>query len=80
MSYWKSKRLIAFHRKMAHLPYKEVPPEIIELEASIADKKREIKDLERRSAPDVELGLAASALSDFEYRFRQIIITAKLVD
>ena len=80
MSFWKTKRLVEQHRAMAGLSFKEIPIEIIELEASIADKKREIKDLQRRSAPDVELGLRLSALSDLEYRFRQILITAKLVD
>jgi len=80
MSFWKTRRLVEQHRAMAGLPHKEIPDEIIELEASIADKKRDLKDLQRRSAPDVELGLALSALSDLEYRFRQIIITAELVD
>ena len=80
MSFWKTRRLTEQFRAMAGLPFKEIPNEIIELEASIADKKREIEELKRRSAPEVELGLRLSALSDLEYRFRQIIITAKLVD
>lgn len=80
MSVWKTKRLIGNYRKMAGLPYKEIPKEIIELEASIAEIKREIMSLRRRSAPEAELGLRLSSLSDLEYRFRQILITAKLVD
>ena len=79
MSYWKTKRLIESHRKMAGLSYKDIPDEIIELEAQIATKKREITSLTNRRAPEAELGLRLSALSDLEYRFRQILITAKLV-
>ena len=80
MSVWKTKRLIGNYLKMAGLPYKEIPQEIIDLEASIAEIKREIASLQRRGAPEVELGLRLSTLSDLEYRFRQILITAKLVD
>lgn len=79
MSYWRMRRQTELFKKMAGRPYKEVPPELIELEEQIKKLKGELVALRLRGAPEAEMGLRASELAPLEYRFRQILITSKLV-
>lgn len=78
MSYWKQRRIVELHKKMAKQPYVEIPDEIIELEEGIKKLSGQLAALTARRAPEAELELRASELAPLEYRYRQLLISFKL--
>ena len=78
MSYWRQRRVVELHKKVAGQPSVKIPDEIIELEESIQKLKGELAALRARGAPEAELGRVASELAPLEYRFRQLLISFKL--
>lgn len=75
MSYWRQRRLMEAHKKMAGREFIEIPDEVIELEEQIKKLKGELAALRARGAPEAELGLRASELAPLEYRYRQLLIS-----
>lgn len=80
MSYWRQRKIIELHKKMVGQPYKEIPDEIIQLEDDIKKLKGQLADLRVRGAPEAKLAQVAAQLTPLEYRYRQLLISLKLVE
>ena len=78
MSYWRQRKIVELHKKMAGQLSKVIPEEIIQLEEDINKKKGELAALRARGAPEAKLIQVAAQLTPLEYRYRQLLISLKL--
>ena len=74
MSYWEARRLTELYKKMAGLPYKEVPNELIAAEKAVADMKSRIAARKAAGAEEKEITELMGTLATLEYRYRQLMI------
>lgn len=79
MSYWRQRRIMELHKKMTGQESVKIPDEVIELEEQIKKLKGELAALTARRAPEAELSRVGALLAPLEYRYRQLLISLKLV-
>ena len=80
MSYWRQRRVVELHKKLAGLPSKVIPDEVIQLADDIAKIKGQIADLKLRGSPELKLASVVAQLTPLEYRYRQLLISLKLME
>jgi len=78
MSYWKQREIVEKFKGVKGEESKEIPREIIQLEADIKRVGNELASLRLRGAPEPEIGLRATELGSLEYRYRQLLIAHDL--
>jgi len=74
MSYWRMKKQTELYKKMAGLPSKEVPKELIDAEEAYVQKKGRVERLRAQKAPDVVVSQEAADLAVLESRYRQLMV------
>ena len=80
MSYWRQRKIVELHKKMVGQTSKDIPDEIIQLDENIKKIKGELAALRARGAPEAKLAQVAAQLTPLEYRYRQLLISLKLME
>ncbi|GAI99873.1 unnamed protein product, partial [marine sediment metagenome] len=73
-TYSEFKQMTQAYRKSQGLSYREVPPELVEAEKALKTAQRELQDATAEGVKEPKLSPFAKAVSDAEYRYRQLLL------
>jgi len=78
MSYWRTRKQVELLNKAQGKPYKDIPEELITLEAQKLQAAFDIDMLKRQNAGEVKIGEAIVRLANIEARMRKVMAELKL--